>query len=97
MYIYCTIPSSLFTMIFFKQAKTVCLQEPSVPFCGVLNELRQFFQKNTSSLYTVYSVKNNVARRTPAQCIVLRIVLPEEHQLRVVLRTVLPEEYQFSV
>ena len=38
-YVYCMIPSSLFTMIFFKQAKTVHLQEPSGPFCGVLNEL----------------------------------------------------------
>ena len=25
---------------FFKRAKTVCLQEPSTPFCGVLKELR---------------------------------------------------------
>ena len=40
-YVYCIIPSSssLFTTIFFKWAKTVHLQEPSVPFCGVLNEL----------------------------------------------------------
>ena len=38
-YVYCIIPSSLFTTIFFKWAKTVHLQEPSAPFCGVLNEL----------------------------------------------------------
>ena len=38
-YVYCTIPNSLFITIFFKRAKTVCLQELSVPFCGVLNEL----------------------------------------------------------
>ena len=38
-YVYCIIPNSLFTTIFFKRAKTVCLQELSMPFCGVLNEL----------------------------------------------------------
>ena len=38
-YVYCIIPSSLFTTIYFKQAKTVCLQETSVSFCGALNEL----------------------------------------------------------
>ena len=38
-FVYCIIPSSLFTMIYFKQGKTVRLQEPSAPFCGVLNEL----------------------------------------------------------
>ena len=37
--VYSIIPSSLFTTIFFKQAKTVHLQEPSAPFCGILNEL----------------------------------------------------------
>ena len=41
-YVYCIIPSSLFTL-FFKWAKTVCLQEPSTPFCGVLNELIEGF------------------------------------------------------
>ena len=40
-YVYCIIPSSLFTTISFKRAKTVRLQEPSVPFCGVLNELNR--------------------------------------------------------
>ena len=40
-YVYCIIPSSLFSKKKFKWAKTVCLQEPSMPFCGVLNELRQ--------------------------------------------------------
>ena len=40
-YVYCIIPSSLFTIILFKPAKTVRLQEPSMPFCGVLNELTQ--------------------------------------------------------
>ena len=40
-HIYCIIPSSLFTMICFERAKTVCLQEPSAPFCGVLNELKR--------------------------------------------------------
>ena len=39
MYVYCIIPSSLFTTIFFKRAKTVHLLEPSASFCGVLNEL----------------------------------------------------------
>ena len=39
-YVYCIIPSSLFTTIFFKRAKTVRLQELSAPFCGVLNELK---------------------------------------------------------
>ena len=39
-YVYCIIPSSLFTTIRFKRAKTVPLQEPSASFCGVLNELR---------------------------------------------------------
>ena len=39
LYVYCIIPSSLFTMIFFKQAKTVGLQKPSTSFCGVLNEV----------------------------------------------------------
>ena len=39
-YVCCIIPSSLFTTIYFKQAKTVHLQAASVPFCGVLNELR---------------------------------------------------------
>ena len=34
------IPSSLFTTICFKRAKTVFLQELSVPFCDLLNELR---------------------------------------------------------
>ena len=38
-YVYCIIPSSLFTTIYFKRAKTVCLQELNVSFCGVLNEL----------------------------------------------------------
>ena len=38
-YVYCIIPSSLFSKKKFKWAKTVCLQEPSMPFCGVLNEL----------------------------------------------------------
>ena len=37
--VYCIIPSSLFTTIVFKWAKTVRLQEPSASFCGVLNEL----------------------------------------------------------
>ena len=38
--VYCIIPSSLFTtIIFFKRATTVHLQEPSMPFCGILNEL----------------------------------------------------------
>ena len=40
-HVYCIIPSSLPTMISFKWAKTVRLQEPSVPFCGVLNELNR--------------------------------------------------------
>ena len=35
----CIIPSSLFTTIYFKQVKTVHLQELSASFCGVLNEL----------------------------------------------------------
>ena len=39
-YVYCIMPSSLFTTIFFKQAKTVHLQEPRASFCGVLNELK---------------------------------------------------------
>ena len=38
-YVYCITPSSLFTTIVFKRAKTVHLQEPSVPLCGVFNEL----------------------------------------------------------
>ena len=46
-YVYCIIPSSLFTTILFKQAKTVHLQEPSAPFCGILNEL------TGQSLYSV--------------------------------------------
>ena len=45
LYVYCIIPSSLFTMIFFKQAKTVGLQEPSTSFCGVLNELKKMVAK----------------------------------------------------
>ena len=40
-YVYCIIPSSLFTTISFKWAKTVRLQELSMPFCGVLNELKR--------------------------------------------------------
>ena len=40
-YVYDVIPSSLFTTFFFKQAKTVHLQEPRVSFCGVLNELKK--------------------------------------------------------
>ena len=41
-YVYCIVPSSLFTMVFFfNWAKTVCLQELSAPFCGVLNELKR--------------------------------------------------------
>ena len=43
-YVYCIIPSSLFTTISFKRAKTVRLQEPSAPFCGVLNELMIIFK-----------------------------------------------------
>ncbi len=39
-YVCCIIPSSLFTTILFKRAKTVRRQEPSAPFCGVLNEIR---------------------------------------------------------
>ena len=46
-YVYCIIHSSLFTTILFKRAKTVCLQEPSAPFCGILNEL------TGQSLYSV--------------------------------------------
>ena len=38
-YVYCIIPSSLFTTIVFKWAKTVCLQEPSAQFCSFLSEL----------------------------------------------------------
>ena len=38
-YVYCIIPSCLFTTIVFKRAKAVHLQKPSVPFSGVLNEL----------------------------------------------------------
>ena len=50
-YVYCIIPSSLFTMIYFKWAKTVHLQELRVSFCGVLNELTKklltkFFEKS---------------------------------------------------
>jgi len=49
-YVYCIILSSLFTTIYFKQAKTVRLQELRVSFCGVLNELtkkllRSFWKK----------------------------------------------------
>ena len=45
-YVYCIIPSSLFTTIFFKRPKTVRLQEPTVSFYGVLNELRGDNWKN---------------------------------------------------
>ena len=38
-YVYCIIPSSLFTTVLFKRAKTVCGQEPRASFCGILNEL----------------------------------------------------------
>ena len=38
-YVYCIIPSILFTTILFNWAETVQLQELSVSFCGVLNEL----------------------------------------------------------
>ena len=38
-YVYCIIPSSLFTTILFKWAKTVRLRELSASFCGVSNEL----------------------------------------------------------
>ena len=37
--IYLIIPSSLFTTIYFKQAKTVRWQEPRASFWGILNEL----------------------------------------------------------
>ena len=39
MYVYLIILSSLFTTIFFKQAKTVCREEPKASFCDALNEL----------------------------------------------------------
>ena len=39
-YVYCIIPHSLFTTLFFIQAKTVHLQEPRASFCSVLNELK---------------------------------------------------------
>ena len=49
-YVYCIIPSSLFTMICFKRAKTVCLQDPRASFCGILNEL------NTTCIAHAYLV-----------------------------------------
>ena len=44
-HIYCIIPSSLFTRVCFKRAKTVGLQKPSTSFCGVLNELKKMVAK----------------------------------------------------
>ena len=43
-YVYCIIPSSLFNFFFFfKQARTVCLQELRAPFCSVLNYFHSTF------------------------------------------------------
>ena len=39
--VYLIIPSSLFTTIFFKRAKTVSRQKPRASFCGILNQLRE--------------------------------------------------------
>ena len=53
-YVYCIIPSSLFTTIFFKRAKTVHLQEPSTSFCGVLNELKKMVAKCSNQKTKTY-------------------------------------------
>ena len=53
-YVYCIIPSSLFTMVCFKQAKTVRLQEPSMSFCGVLNELKKMVAKRKNQKPKTY-------------------------------------------
>ena len=54
--VYCIIPSSLFTTIFFQWAKTVRLQRPSVPFCGILNELRPQQQDTRSGCMGGFTV-----------------------------------------
>ena len=41
-YVYCIIPSSLFTTVLFKRAKTVRLHESRASFCGVMNELSDY-------------------------------------------------------
>ena len=75
--VYCIIPSSLFTTIFFKRAKTVRLQEPSAPFCGILNELRE----TTTHLAQLGGAFSDVVMG------LLNVVLNSVHGLSLLLST----------